>query len=187
MVLGDPTRLRQVLFNLVGNAVKFTDRGHVTVRAGQLRQPDGAAVLRFEVDDSGIGIDAEAQARLFERFSQADGSTARRYGGTGLGLAISRELVSLMGGEIGVESAPGQGSRFWFTVPCRPAIAEPRAPSALPAAPAARPARILVVEDNDVNQLLVVRMLAKGGHEVEVARDGGEAIARLEARPSTSC
>jgi signal transduction histidine kinase/CheY-like chemotaxis protein len=183
VVLGDPTRLRQILFNLVGNAVKFTDRGHVTVRAGQLRQPDGAAVLRFEVEDSGIGIDAAAQARLFQRFSQADGSTARRYGGTGLGLAISRELVSLMGGEIGVVSAPGQGSRFWFTLPCRPAIAETRAPSALPAAPAARPARILVVEDNEVNQLVVVRMLAKAGHEVEVAREGGEAIARLEARP----
>ena len=182
-VLGDPTRLRQVLFNLVGNAVKFTERGHVTVRAAQLRQPDGAAVLRFEVEDSGIGIDAEAQARLFQRFSQADGSTARRYGGTGLGLAISRELVSLMGGEIGVASAPGKGSRFWFTLPCRPAAAEALAPAPAPAPPRARAARILVVEDNEVNQLVVVRMLTRGGHEVEVAREGSEAIARLAARP----
>jgi signal transduction histidine kinase/ActR/RegA family two-component response regulator len=185
-VVGDPTRVRQVLLNLIGNAVKFTDRGEVRVTLGRGSSDEGAdegsVELGFEVRDTGIGIGEEALARLFQRFAQADRSTARRYGGTGLGLAISRELVRLMGGEIGVESEPGRGSRFWFAIrfPLEPVAAPASArPRAVPVA-APRPARILVVEDNEVNQLLVTRMLVKAGHSVHVARLAEEAIARLD-------
>ncbi len=181
-VVGDPARLRQVLFNLVGNAVKFTDRGEVRLILRHRITADGSVELGFEVRDTGIGIPAEALERLFERFSQADGSTARRYGGTGLGLAISRELVRLMGGEIEVASQPGKGSRFWFSVRCPASVEMPvRVIGPMAAVPAMRPARILVVEDNDVNQLLISRMLAKRGHAVQLARDGEQALARLEA------
>ena len=180
-VVGDPTRLRQVLFNLVGNALKFTHEGAVTITGRAAALADGSVELRFEVADTGIGMPPEVCARIFQRFSQADGSTARRYGGTGLGLTISRELARLMGGDIGVESIEGAGSRFWFTVRCARTTAA-SADAAADAAPAlvTPGARILVVEDNEVNQLLVTRMLAKGGHEVEVVRDGGEAIVRVE-------
>ncbi|MDH4083989.1 MAG: ATP-binding protein, partial [Nitrospira sp.] len=116
VVLGDPVRLRQVLLNLVGNAVKFTERGDVSVRVHYLSQEDERIRLKCEVKDSGIGISQEAQKRLFNAFSQADSSTTRRFGGTGLGLAIVRQLVSLMGGEVSIESVPGQGSTFCFTV-----------------------------------------------------------------------
>lgn len=183
-VVGDPTRLRQVLFNLVGNAVKFTHEGSVTVTGRATTLPGGVVELRFEVADTGIGMPPDVRARIFDRFSQADGSTARRYGGSGLGLAISRELVRLMGGDIGVESVEGAGSRFWFTIRCASPRADASAagagPAVVPAAAAAPSARILVVEDNEVNQLLVTRMLARGGHDVEVVRDGGEAVARVE-------
>ena len=114
---GDGARLRQVLVNLLGNAIKFTPAGTVVARAGIVRGSDDAAtVLRFEVADSGIGIDAATQARLFQPFVQADGSATRRYGGAGLGLALCRRIVTAMGGQIGVRSEPGQGSTFWFTV-----------------------------------------------------------------------
>jgi signal transduction histidine kinase/ActR/RegA family two-component response regulator len=180
-VVGDPTRLRQVLINLVGNAVKFTERGHVRVRVSGL----GAGELGFEVSDTGIGIPPELQGRLFERFIQAAG-TARQYGGSGLGLAISRALVELMGGEITVQSSPGQGSRFHFTIRCTEASAALEAispaESARLVAPVEMPkpaARVLVVEDNAVNQLLVTKLLARAGHDATVAPDGEQALALL--------
>jgi signal transduction histidine kinase/ActR/RegA family two-component response regulator len=182
---GDPTRLGQVLTNLVGNAVKFTARGSVRIGLAQAPLPGGRVELRIEVRDTGVGIPPEAAGRLFERFSQADSSTSRRFGGAGLGLAISKQLVELMGGAIGVDSAPGHGSRFWFTVVCDPAAAPAAPRDAVAAEPAETagptgPLRVLVAEDNAVNQFLVTTLLRNRGHEVEVASDGAEAIAAVE-------
>jgi len=112
---GDEGRLRQILINLVGNALKFTERGHITVRASALQETTEEIEIRFEVQDTGIGIQPDKQQAIFESFAQEDISTTRRFGGTGLGLAISKELIALMNGKIGVDSAPGQGSTFWFT------------------------------------------------------------------------
>jgi signal transduction histidine kinase/ActR/RegA family two-component response regulator len=186
-VVGDPGRVRQVLLNLVSNALKFTHQGGVSVRLSAGEIGAEGAVVRFAVVDTGIGITAEAQQRLFEPFSQADSSTTRRYGGTGLGLAICKRLVEAMGGTIGVESESGRGSTFWFTVPLQEAAAAPPALAtrAAPetAAPAAAgptpPLRVLVAEDNRINQVVIVRMLEKAGHRVDVAGNGGEALAAL--------
>jgi hypothetical protein len=129
LLRGDPLRLGQILLNLVGNAIKFSDQGDIVVRIAGMRRPTDGVRLRFEIEDQGIGIDPEKQERLFVAFEQADGSMTRKYGGTGLGLAISKRLVRKMGGEIGVDSKPGQGSRFWF-VACfgAAAPAEPNPP-----------------------------------------------------------
>jgi signal transduction histidine kinase len=147
-VRGDPYRLRQVITNLVGNALKFTDSGEVVVEVTGETGTDGQPLLQVAVRDSGIGIGDEERERLFQPFAQADGSTTRRYGGTGLGLAISRSLVELMGGKIGVHSQAGQGSTFWFELPLQAASSLPPVPT--PKNLAGH--RVLVVDDNATNR-----------------------------------
>ncbi|HYC03426.1 MAG TPA: ATP-binding protein [Azospirillaceae bacterium] len=174
-LLGDPTRLRQVLTNLVGNAVKFTETGSIDVRMRDPVAEEGGWRLRVEVRDTGIGIPEEKRADLFEAFMQADASTTRRFGGTGLGLAICKRLVGMMGGEIGVESRVGAGSTFWFTVLLEgeaPSRAAREEASPLPAAPAGSGARVLLAEDNQVNRLLITTMLERMGHRAEAVENG---------------
>ena len=180
VVGGDPGRLRQVLMNLAGNAVKFTDEGEVVLRA-QLAEDDAdSVVVRFAVTDTGIGIPAEAQSRMFASFSQADASTTRRYGGTGLGLAISKQLVSLMGGEIGLESEVGKGSTFSFT-----ARFSKRDATEAPATEGddidLSGRHVLVVDDNATNRMLVRQLLRRWGSDPVVATDGPEALQLLVA------
>jgi len=182
-VMGDPSRLRQVLFNLVGNAIKFTDTGGVHVEVRQALASDKRVALTIAVRDTGIGISAEQLPSLFEEFTQADSSTARRYGGSGLGLAISRELVELMGGRIEVRSAPGEGSIFSLLVEfdCTPVENLP-APVAKAEPAAADPSlRVLVAEDNSVNQVLIRSLLSKLGHYLDVVGDGVEALRQVQA------
>ncbi|MCH8544781.1 MAG: response regulator [Alcanivorax sp.] len=174
---GDAMRLRQVLVNLISNAVKFTEEGTVTVRAQ--RESSSPDYVRFEVEDTGIGIQESKLARLFEHFHQVDNSTSRRYGGTGLGLAISRQLVEMMGGEIGVRSSAGQGSCFWFRLPL-PLSGAPGVTDLNIEKPAdMRPAKLLVVDDNHINLMVAEGLLRKLGHSVEVAESGMEALAVL--------
>ncbi|HKS36895.1 MAG TPA: response regulator [Verrucomicrobiae bacterium] len=183
-LVGDPSRLRQVFLNLVGNAVKFTDRGEVSVEVTRESETSDDITLRCAVRDTGIGLSAEAQKKLFQTFSQADASTTRRYGGTGLGLAICRKLVELMGGAIGVVSSPGQGSTFWFTVKlpkqrvsaARDSASPDRGSTPMACHAPHSPLRILLAEDNRVNQLVAVLHLRKLGHEVEAVNDGAKAV-----------
>ncbi|KQW43903.1 hypothetical protein ASC77_21120 [Nocardioides sp. Root1257] len=173
LVRGDPVRFGQVVTNLVANAVKFTDHGEVVVRASGT----GQSALRVEVSDTGIGIDPEVQDRLFTAFSQADSSTTRRYGGTGLGLAISERIVTAMGGAIGVISAPGEGSTFWFTAPFLPA-AGVGSPALREGAVAGL--RVLVVDDNATNRFILAEQLRAWDVDVTVAASGHEALGELD-------
>jgi two-component system sensor histidine kinase/response regulator len=177
LLRGDPGRLRQILLNLGGNAVKFTQQGGVTVRASVVAEDDQRVTVRFAVIDTGIGIPREKQGALFSPFTQVDGSTTRRYGGTGLGLAISKQLAELMGGAVGLESEENQGSTFWFT-----AVLEKRPAGLLPAPePMADLAgvRVLVVDDLDTNALLVTALLKSWGCRFATAADGEAALDRL--------
>jgi signal transduction histidine kinase/ActR/RegA family two-component response regulator len=184
-VQGDPGRLRQVLLNLVDNAVKFTHQREVALRLRVLEQQEKSVHLWFAVEDTGIGIAPEAQSKIFDAFTQADDSTTRRYGGTGLGLAICRRLVHLMGGEIGVESRVETGSRFWFTVrlpidTAHTTEIDPTAVAALrKAAPRRFNARVLIAEDNPVNQELLRVRLQQLGCGVDAVGNGAEALAAL--------
>jgi PAS domain S-box-containing protein len=171
-LVGDPLRLTQVLVNYIGNAVKFTETGSIGVEVGNSGDLDDKVMLRFQVTDTGIGLTKEQQGRLFQSFEQADNSTTRQYGGTGLGLAICKTLAELMGGEVGVESAPGKGSSFWFTALCGIGSGA-AAKAALPLDPASLAgARILLVEDNRLNQQVASEMLQGMGCTVEIARNG---------------
>jgi PAS domain S-box-containing protein len=178
-VAGDPGRLRQILTNLVGNALKFTDAGEVIVQARCAEETETDAVIRFEIADTGIGIPPAAQARLFQAFSQADASTTRKYGGTGLGLAISQRLTEVLGGAIGVESTPGHGSTFWFTV----RFAKSTAPRPTPCAAEreVRGLRALCVDDNATNLTLLELQLTAWGMQVDCVADGPRALARVQA------
>jgi two-component system sensor histidine kinase/response regulator len=178
-VQGDPGRIRQILTNLVANAIKFTESGEVVVRADVADQTEGEAVVRFEVADTGIGIAAPARAAIFEPFSQADTSTTRTYGGTGLGLAISKQLVELMGGQIALESEPGRGSRFSFTVPLREQPDQTTGPPAEPAHLSGL--RVLVVDDNATNREILEHQVASWGMDSGSADGGAAALEMLRA------
>ena len=192
-LVGDTLRLGQVLSNYATNAVKFTEQGAITLRVSHQPSTPGRLLLRFEVADTGIGLTPEQQARLFQKFQQAEGSTSRRYGGTGLGLAICKRLAGLMGGEVGVISQSGVGSTFWFTAEVAQAEAPERAAegpasldrsvTSLPVAPERlRGRRVLLVDDNEVNRQVAGEWLRLAGMHVDVAHDGREAVDRVSSQ-----
>jgi hypothetical protein len=188
LLLGDATRIRQALINYANNAIKFTERGTIRLRAGVVEEDEQSVVVRLEVVDTGIGIEPEAATRLFTPFEQADSSTTRKYGGTGLGLAITRHLAHLMGGEANVESRPGEGSTFWISMRLK------RAPSGAAPSDAPRSAgeiedqliarhagtRILLVEDDPINCEVAQMLLEDVGLVVDLARDGAQAVDKVE-------
>jgi signal transduction histidine kinase/CheY-like chemotaxis protein len=185
-LIGDPLRLGQVLLNFANNAVKFTTRGTISIRITTVGTPGEEALLRFEVSDTGIGLNAEQSARLFRSFEQAHASTTREYGGSGLGLAISKRLAELMGGEVGVASTPGVGSTFWFTARVGIVPADEAAP--VTTLPASDPtsiagARVLLVEDNEINREVATEMLQAFGLVIDLASDGAQAVDRVRHQP----
>eukprot|EP01037_Dinobryon_pediforme_P008745 gene8745-8836_t len=175
---GDPLRLGQILVNYANNAVKFTDKGEIIVRVTETSRDDTGVLLRFEVQDTGIGLTSEQQSRLFRSFEQADTSTTRKYGGTGLGLAISKKLAGLMGGEVGVQSQPGVGSTFWFTA--RLGLGNPSHAPLLPT-PDLRGRHVLVVDDSEQARHILGEMLARMSFAVTTASSGEEAVAQARA------
>ena len=190
LLKGDPGRLRQILINLLGNGIKFTEQGRVDLAVSLLSVSNQQVTLRCEITDTGIGIQPEVQARLFTPFTQADHATTRRFGGSGLGLAICRQLAELMGGTTGLISSPGHGSTFWFTV----SLAVGQEDEAPPPAAEKRPVdatscqlcsryRILVAEDNPVNQQVALHILSKLGYRADTVADGCEAVAALRQIP----
>jgi PAS domain S-box-containing protein len=174
LVMGDPTRITQVLGNLVSNAVKFTVSGKIAIRLRQEQAGEGLR-LRFEVEDTGVGLSAEDIGRLFIPFAQADAGTTRKFGGTGLGLAISKRLVELMKGDIGATGRPGEGAVFWFTCPVQPGDEADLPATRLPQ-PLARPLRVLVAEDNAINGTIVKLGLEQRNHQVTLVQDGSQAV-----------
>jgi signal transduction histidine kinase len=183
IITADGGRIQQILLNLIGNAIKFTPAGEILVGIGLAQTNSDGVSIKFSVTDPGIGISPQAQARLFQPFSQADISTTRRFGGTGLGLVISKQLVELMGGSMNIESVEGKGSTFWFTL-LTPRIEQRQAPArrqenqnhSTPLLDRMKGARILLVEDNPVNQMVALRLLKLLGVHAEVAADGVEAV-----------
>jgi CheY-like chemotaxis protein len=188
--IGDASRIRQVVTNLVGNGVKFTRSGRVHIGASCEKQDAQECVMRVSVEDTGPGIPPEKVDLLFQKFSQLDGSTTRSHGGTGLGLAISKQLIELMAGSIGVGSHPGEGSTFWFTLPltvdaepCPAAVAKTPGTLILDRMFAGSSIRVLVAEDNVVNQRVATRMLEKMGLRADVACNGREAVEMFKVSP----
>jgi len=181
---GDPGRLRQVLTNLLGNALKFTEQGEVTVHAEKESESNTEVTIRFSVSDSGIGISEAAQAKLFQPFTQADGSTTRKYGGTGLGLSISKQLVEMMGGKMGVTSTPGEGSTFWFTATLEK---QPDGVAVnLPQAASLENMRVLIVDNNATNRMILSHQLGSWGMICEEVESGSQALESLRAAASTT-
>ena len=176
---GDPWRIRQILMNLVGNAVKFTDQGEVVVQAYRVRGENGEVVIQIEVVDTGIGIPLEHRGRLFQSFTQADSSTTRKYGGTGLGLAICKQLTTMMGGDIGCESETGKGSTFWFTV--RLELQNGGQESRVTPRGDLKGLRLLIVDDNATNRKILEQYAKTWGMVSESAEDGPSALHTLHA------
>jgi CheY-like chemotaxis protein len=189
-ITGDPLRIRQIITNLVSNAVKFTEHGSVDVRVAGGVMQRGPFQLQITVQDSGMGIPADKLLYIFDKFTQADGSITRRFGGTGLGLAITRSLAELHGGEVQVQSELGRGTTFIVTLKCETDAAVGGSQQTSAAIPqtmlgaSGKPARILVVEDNVVNQKVVTAVLRKRGFSIELANDGQEALDKLEQSPA---
>jgi CheY-like chemotaxis protein len=182
VLIGDPTRIRQILANLISNALKFTEKGHVLIRIRVLSREGNNADIRMEVEDTGVGIQEEVIGKLFNEFTQADGSTTRKYGGTGLGLAIVKQLVEMMRGQFGVESVPGKGSTFWFEVPLEISTEQSlrQSPDQELELKSELSGHVLLVEDNPINQMVAQKMLEKIGVESTLAADGQEALNMLE-------